>query len=103
MRSGIGGCESMSRIGPTHFLPSATKNSTPPSTRRAGRRPAMIDRQEVEDLLADATHPHSYMERVPADTLAALCRAWLAVEDAQTAEVTWDAGSYAYLVFDGGP
>ena len=40
----------------------------------------MVDRQEVEDLLADATHPHSYMERVPADTLFALCRAWLAVD-----------------------
>lgn len=46
----------------------------------------MVDRQEVEALLEacerDRIGPHP-----DNDTLAALCRAWLAVEDAPEAEV----------------
>lgn len=40
----------------------------------------MVDRDLVEDLLSDATHPDADYERVEASTLAALCRAWLAVD-----------------------
>lgn len=61
-----------------------------------------MNREDVEALLAacerDRIGPHPSNE-----TLAALCRRWLAVEDAPTADVQWDGGAEAYLVFDGGP
>ena len=55
----------------------------------AGWRPAMVERQEVEALLALVeAEKGRWSPHVPAPTLAALCRAWLAVEDAPTVEVT---------------
>ena len=47
----------------------------------------MVDRDLVEDLLSDATHPDADYERVEASTLAALCRSWLALQDAPEVEV----------------
>lgn len=49
-----------------------------------------MKREEVEDLLADALHPNADYERVPADQLAELCRAWLAM-DAETTRVVEEA------------
>lgn len=45
--------------------------------------PSIVDRDLVEDLLSDATHPDSGHERVPAEILTALCRAWMAVDGGQ--------------------
>ena len=48
----------------------------------------MIERQEVEALLKLADAEKGRWTHVPAPTLAALCRAWLAVQEAPTVEVT---------------
>lgn len=40
-----------------------------------------MNREDVEDLLADALHPNADYERVPADQLAELCRAWLKLKN----------------------
>ena len=52
----------------------------------------MVERQEVEALLVDTEHKHRPMY-VRNDTLAALCRAWLAVDGAPARDVVgqqWD-------------
>ena len=49
--------------------------------------PSIVDRDLVEDLLSDATHPDADYERVEASTLAALCRAWLALDSGQVKTV----------------
>src|SRR5690606_15394716 len=83
MRSGIGICStarSRSAIAATCSI--ASKKPTPPSTRRAGRRPAMIEREEVERLLWSCEHDPKAHLNMTAPALAALCRAWLALDGA---------------------
>ena len=64
----------------------------------------MVERKEVEALLASCERirdknldPMKFSPIVPAPTLAALCRAWLAVQDAPVGVVDlrtgWDDGS----------
>lgn len=48
----------------------------------------MVERQEVEALLEGTAEENGRADRhVPPSTLAALCRAWLALEDAPEAEI----------------
>ena len=64
----------------------------------------MVERKEVEALLEGTAEENGRADRhVPPETLAALCRAWLALDGAPVADVQWDGGADAYLVFDGGP
>lgn len=63
----------------------------------------MVERKEVEALLALVeAEKGRWSPHVPAPTLAALCRAWLAVEDAPEGVVDiltgWDDGSGAVEV-----
>ena len=70
----------------------------------------MVDRQEVEALVREIEEgcrehsctPHDMSLDVEGDTLLALCRAWLAVQDAPVGVVDirsgWDDGSGAIEV-----
>ena len=62
----------------------------------------MVERQEVEALLKEAEQSNGSPPHVDAPTLAALCRAWLAVQDAPVGVVDvltgWEDGSGAVEV-----
>lgn len=57
----------------------------------------MVDRKEVEALLAESESGDYVVLHVDIHTLAALCRAWLALQDAPVGVVDlrtgWDDGS----------
>src|SRR5690606_11650368 len=105
MRSGIGRyamrCWTMKAKHGRHSYSSRNRRtqptSTPPSTRRGGRGWAVIDRKEVEEMLSacerDRIGPHPSNE-----TLAALCRAWLALDGAVAGDVECSDAKGAWLV-----
>ncbi len=66
----------------------------------------MVERQEVEALVREIEEgcrehsctPHDMSLDVEGDTLAALCRAWLAVQDAPEAVVECNDAKGAWLI-----
>lgn len=61
----------------------------------------MVERQEVEALLALVeAEKGRWSPHVPAPTLAALCRAWLAVQNAPVGKYEYVVSDVAYIHFD---